>query len=470
MKVLLINPPVFIKEDRMNAIESIRNSNWPIGLAYLASVVRDMNLDIKILDAQLYDMTKHEVERRIYTYGPDVVGITATTAAIKSASIIAQSAKAIDETTVTIVGGPHMTADPHNTMRIFQQIDIGVIGDGEEIFKEIIENLMLEKEPTEVNGIIYRDGGGNIIQNPPMQLGNLDDIPFPSWDLLPPLREYRFQPATYRKHPHTYIIASRGCPYRCIFCHVSKFRSKVRYRSPQNVVDEVELLTERYGVKEIRFGDELFISNRKWVREICSLIQERGINIPWSCDVRANMITSELAYTLSRAGCWQISMGVESGVPKIIERIKKDITLEQVRNAVKYAHTSNMTVRAYFMLGFPFETREDIERTIQFAKNSDIDFSQFSYVTPFPGTELYDICLKRGDFSDPGWLEYNASVFHEPVILPDGMSKEDLKNCLKKAYREFYLRPGLWYRLIRDMKGIEDIKRYIRGISALARI
>ncbi len=470
MKILLINPPVFIKEDKRNAIERVRNSNWPIGLAYLASMVRDMDLYIEILDAQLYDMSGHEIEKRIRRYSPDVVGITATTAAIKSASIIARLVKAVNDATTTIVGGPHMTADPYTTMRMFPQIDIGVVGDGEEIFRKIIETMMHGGKPKEINGTIIRDKDGRIIQNPPMQLGSLDEIPFPSWDLLPPLKEYSFQPATYRKHPHTYVIASRGCPYRCIFCHVSSFRPKIRYRSPRNVIEEIEVLIERYGVKEIRFADELFTSNQKWVSEICSLIHERGIDIPWTCDARANHMTLELAQTLSRAGCWQISIGVESGVPKIIERIKKDITLEQVRNAVRYAHAANMTVRAYFMLGFPFETREDIEKTIQFAKNSDIDFSQFSYVTPFPGTELYDICLKRGDFRDPGWLEYNASVFHEPVILSNGMNKKELKNCLKKAYREFYLRPSLWYRLIRDTNGIEDIKRYIRGISALARI
>lgn len=470
MKLLLINPPLFLKEEERSAIERVRNSNWPIGLAYLASIVRELDLDIKILDANLYDMSKNEIERSIHDYNPDVVGITATTAAIRSASIIAHSAKMADRDTLTIVGGPHMTADPYNTMKAFPQIDIGVVGDGEEIFKNIIETLIQGRKVKGISGIIYRGDDGKIVQNPPPQLGSLDEIPFPSWDLLPPLKEYSFQPSTYKKHPHTYVTASRGCPYRCIFCHVSKFRPNIRYRSPENVVGEIEILIGQYGVKEIRFADELFTLNRKWVGEICGLIHERGLDFPWSCDARANHMTSELAHTLSGAGCWQISMGIESGSPKILERIKKDITIEQVRGAVKYAHAANMTVRAYFMLGFPFETREDIEATIQFAKDSNVDYAQFSYVTPFPGTELYDMCLKRGDFRDPGWLEYNASVFHEPVISPESISREELKIYLKRAYKEFYLRPALWYRLMKDVHSLEDIKRYMHGISALARI
>ena len=388
MKVLMIHAPIFFNPRSGITLENVSNAAPPLGLAYLASMIEN-EVDVEIIDAQ--GMSEDMIKGKLRHIHASIVGISASTASIRNAARIAGWIKEIQKETIIVVGGPHLTAAPVETMEIFHVFDIGVIGDGEIIFREIVRNVLQEKEWHSVPGIIYRDSESGLKMNQPPPPISLDEIPFPAWHLLPPFEFYRFNPSAYRRHPHCIVIASRGCPYQCIFCHAGRFRKITQYRTPRNVVDEIEFLINTYGIREIKFGDELFAINMAWVRKICEELRQRELDIIWACEARANTMTPEFAKLLKSGGCWQITIGVESGSPRILEKIKKKITLEQVRNTVRWAHAAGLAVRAFFMLGFPFEDRGDMLRTIEFAVESGVDDANFGYVVPFPGTELY--CL-----------------------------------------------------------------------------
>ncbi|MBN3038400.1 MAG: radical SAM protein [Candidatus Omnitrophica bacterium] len=463
MKTLLIHAPIFFRTDKRNLLEDIANAAPPLGLAYLASMVKD-DVDVKVIDAQ--GLTEKELKERVLQENADIVGISATSASAKNAQRIAQMAKRHNKDVLTILGGPHITAAPEESMEIFTDIDIGVIGDGESVFKELVIRHKQGQGWRNISGIVYRDGGSNLKLNQPGELMPLDEIPFPSWRLLPSFKNYSFNPSAYRRKPHCIVIASRGCPYKCIFCHVSRFRPTIRFRSPKNVADEIEYLVNNFGIKEIRFGDELFAVNKKWASQICEEIKSRKLNIVWTCEARADSMTPEFAQTLKKGGCWQITMGVESGSAQVLKKIKKGITLQQVKNTVNYAHRAGLSVRAFFMIGFPFESREDIKKTIRFAMQSGVDYASFGYVVPFPGTELYQMCMREGYFDKFGWMNFDSTL-NRPGCAPKDITEKEIRMFLKQAYRRFYFRPAYWARLAGRIRNVEDVRRVFRGAKAL---
>lgn len=464
-KILLIHPPVVLGGTDA-VIEKLHNVTAPLGLAYLGAMVEDLPVKVKILDANLFQMDLEQIAEQVVGFKPDLVGMGITTASAVSAGKIANTVREKIPKAIIVIGGPHIIATGTEVLEVFKSVDIIIPGDAEEVFRELVLTVLAKKSLGYSRGIIFRKGG-KFVKTKPMPLKPLDELPMPAWNLLPPLDKYSFQPANYRRKPQSFIVASRGCPYRCTFCHISRFRSKVRFNSPENVVMEIIVLNAEYGIKEFRFADEIFTINKEWCYEVCNRLMSTNLDISWTCDARADHMTLKLARKLKLAGCWGISIGVESGSPRILKRIKKDITLEQVRDAVKYAHQAGLFVRAFFMLGFPFETREDIEKTIAFAKSSGIDFCQFSFVIPFPGTEIYDICQRKGLFGKYGWMHYNASEYTSPVCLPEGITAEEMQGYFKRAYREFYLRPSLWLSYIKSIRSLTDIQRYYRGFKAL---
>ncbi|MFH1045786.1 MAG: radical SAM protein [Candidatus Omnitrophota bacterium] len=464
MKILLVHAPIFFNTVKRNVLEDTANAAPPLGLAYLASMVKNDSA-VEIVDAQ--GLSEEELKNKIAAAGAEIVGISATSASAQNAERIAGLAKEINPQTFTVLGGPHLTAAPEDTMELFTSLDLGVIGDGEEIFREIVRRRLQKKSCQDLAGVAYRDNG-TIKVNPPGKLLPLDELPFPAWELLPPPQRYSFNPSAYRRRPHCIVIASRGCPYQCIFCHVSRFRPTIRYRSARNIVDEIEYLMRNFGIKEVRFGDELFAVNKRWAGEVCQEIRQRKLKLIWSCEARADSMSEEFAHTLKAGGCWQITMGVESGSPVILEKIKKGISLEQVKNTIKWAHQAGLSVRAFFMLGFPFESREDLQKTINFAAGSDLDYASFGYVVPFPGTELYRLCMELGYYDKLGWRRFDSTL-HKPGCPPPGMKDEELAALLKRAYRSFYFRPRYWLKLLSGIRNSEDLRRVLRGTAALLR-
>ena len=458
MKILLVNPP-----------QATQYPQPPLGLAMVAAVLEKNGYLVKILDLPVLGFSENSLSTIIGQEKPDVVGVTAMTPTINSAVSIVEKVKECDSNITVVLGGAHATILPEETLKSVPEIDVIVRGEGEQTILELVKVLdETSGDIDQVSGITYREGAS--IKSTPLRppILELDALPFPAFHLLP-MRKYRLHPPFGRRSPVMPIITSRGCPYRCVFCSKSVFGKKYRSNSPAYVVDEIRLLNEKFGVKEIKFYDDVFTLDRKRVVALCMQLKEQGIDIPWTCETRVNLVDSELLGVMKDAGCYMIEYGVESGNQRVLNSLKKDITLEQTIRAFKLTHEAGIETVAYFMLGSPQETPETIQETIEFAKKIDPDFVQFSMTTPYPGTELYSLAVNEGHVPEK-WEDYmyaDLKSIDDSCLGNKFLSKEKLKECNKKAYTSFYLRWSYVWKRLKKTTSFGEFKTNVAGLRML---
>jgi radical SAM superfamily enzyme YgiQ (UPF0313 family) len=437
----------------------------PLGLAYLAAVLERERIDVGITDGSR-GLTLSEVVGELKAYAPNIVGISCTTPTFLDAIELGVSVRqALPQATI-VLGGAHVTAIPQEAM-LEEVFDVGVIGEGEITFLELVRAIedkggLGKVDLEQIEGLAFRRDGQVVRTTPRERVKDLDRLPHPARHLLPPLSAYRPTPASYRELPLAVMMTSRGCPYGCTFCDRGVFGNYVRGHSPEYVLDEVEELLDRYGAREIRFFDDTFTINRKRVVSICEMILERRLRFPWTCLTRVNTVDMDLLRLMKEAGCWQVLFGLESGDPGMLKRLNKGSSVEQNTRAVQWALEVGLGVRGDFIIGTPGETMESLENTLAFTKRIKLDYAHFNKFVPYPGTELYERLLGEGYQFDSRNLP--PIVDHAAVLyVPDGLTREQVKEFLDRAHREFYLRPshiirrllrtGSWYELVGQARG-----------------
>jgi len=457
-KILLVNPP-----------QATRYPQPPLGLAMVAAVLENNGYMVRILDLPALRFSENSLPGVIRQEKPNIVGITAMTPTINSAVSVAKKVKETESNIFVILGGAHATLLPEETLRNTPQIDVTVRGEGEQTTLELVK--VLEENPKRINqvlGITYREG--DCLKSNPLRppILDMDTLPFPAYHLLP-MGKYRLHPPFRRRTPVMPIITSRGCPYRCIFCSKAVFGKKYRGNSPSYIVDEIRFLNEKFRVKEVKFYDDVFTLDRKRVIAICKLLEEQGIDITWTCETRVNLVDGELLSVMKDAGCYMIEYGVESGNQGILNSLKKDITLEKTIEAFRLTHEAGIETVAYFMLGSPKETSETIRETIEFAKKIDPDFVQFSITTPYPGTELYSLALEEGYVPEKwdGYVYADLKSVNNPGFGTKTMSREELEEWNKKAYKSFYLRWNYVWKRFKKMTSLGELQTNITGLRML---
>ena len=436
----------------------------PLGLASLAAVLEKDGHQIEILDANALQLSEYDVVEKVD--GADIIGITAMTPIINSAIQIAKGIKQNNPDCTIILGGPHATTLPEETLNNASEIDIIVKGEGEETIVELCNTLEGDGHIEDVRGIVYRNNG--VIKSTPTRppIMNLDSLPFLAYHLLP-LDKYKLHPPHGREYPVMAMLASRGCPYNCIFCSKSVFGSKLRCQSPERTVSEIVYLKERFKVKEIAFYDDIFTLNKKRTVQFTKELEEQNPDIPWTCEARVNLINEEILREMKKAGCYMIAYGIESGNQMILNNLRKKITIEQIKSAIETTHKAGIQSVGYFMLGSPGETPETIRQTIDFAKSLPLDFAQFAITIPFPGTDLYNLYLDSGN-KNTKWDDFiyaNLKSSSAPVFETDALSKEDLQGWNARAYKEFYLRLSYIRKRFMGIRSIGDLKTNINGFS-----
>jgi radical SAM superfamily enzyme YgiQ (UPF0313 family) len=453
MKICLISPPY------NSAVKSVVGvSSPPLGLAYIASVLRQSH-EVKIIDSNILNYTIGDVERELRSFNPDVVGITSVTPSIYEAYKVAETAKRVSGDCKVVLGGPHASFMPRQTMEECEYIDIIVRGEGEETTRELIENIERGAPLNEVKGITFREKNEIIDAEPRPFIKNIDDIPFPSRDLLPmPL--YKFNGVKY-----TTMLTSRGCPFKCSFCSSSRlFGGYWRGRSPENVLEEMKIVYEEYGIRNIEFMDDTFTLNQERAERICDGIIKQGWDISWGASSRVDTLSKKLVEKMKKAGCWIIFLGIESGSQKILDAIGKGITLEQAKEAVKILKDAGIQVLGSFIIGFLQDTKETIKETIKFAKSLNLNYAEFSILTPYPGTPIFDYAKKHGILLTEDWSKYTAV---EPIIKIEGASEKEIKALFQKAYITFYLRPRIVMEWLKNKQfsfmksGIKAVINYL---------
>jgi len=456
LKVTLIAPP-----------QGTSYPQPPLGLVLLAAILEKNGYPVNVIDANALQLKPEDI-----TVPPDtdIVGITAMTPTIGTALKIARRVKQTNPRIKVVLGGPHVTLLPLETLESSPDIDVIVRGEADITFLDLLKAIQRDEPLNGVVNIHYRNSNGTWVTQGTTAEIVMDDLPFSAYHLLP-LKAYRPHPPHGMRLPFAAMVTSRGCPYHCAYCSKPVFGSKFRAQSAERVVAEMVYLQEKFGIKEIAFYDDSFTLDKKRVHAICALILEKKLKIAWTCETRVNLVDKELLKNMKQAGCYAIAYGIETASPEIMKTLQKDITLEQVEKAVQSHREVGLQVVGYFMLGSPGETPETIIQTVNLAKKLKLDFAQFSVTTPFPATELYDIYMK-GRQDPPQWENFiYASTGNPatPVFESDKLTREDLKMWTGRAYRLFYLRPAyIWRRLLRCASWAE-IKMNIKGLAMLLR-
>ncbi len=463
MKVLLINPPIknLITTNIPKIVDLERGYNPPLGLLYLASYVQKYtDHRIEVLDTIVEELDYSGIENRIKEINPDLVGIQAMSFTLIDAFLCARIVKRIDKHIPVVFGGPHPTIFPQETINL-KEVDYVVIGEGEVAFKELLENINNPEELRKVKGLVYKENGRIIDTGPREFMENLDAIPFPARELTP-YKEYYSLLA--KRTPVTTMITSRGCPYKCLFCDRPQLGKRFRARSAENVVDEMEECL-RLGIKEILIYDDTFTVDRERVLSICSEILKRRLKIGWDIRTRVDNVDEEMLEKLREAGCERIHYGVETSSQRILDILRKGITLEQVKDAFRLTKEAGISTLAYFMFGSPGETEEEIRDSIRLAKELKPDFVHFSITTPFPATDLYRKGLKEGVLKKDYWREFSHNPEKDfiPQVWEENLSQEELVALLKSAYRSFYVRPAYILKELTKVKSLKEFRRKIKA-------
>ncbi len=457
LNVVMINPP-----------QSTRYPQPPLGLALIAAILEKEGYPVKLLDANAVEFPPEDVIGM--AAGADVVGITAMTPTIGAALNIARHLKQANRNLTIVMGGPHATLLPEETLNSSHDIDIIVRGEADETIIELLRALEDKRPLNGIAGISFMSDDKVVHTVDRTSIVDMDSLPFPAYHLLP-WRRYRPHPPHGLAMPFAAIVTSRGCPYHCAYCSKPVFGSRFRAQSPGRVVEEMAYLKDKFGVKEIAFYDDSFTLDKKRVHAIAEKIIDTGLKLAWTCETRVNLVDRELLRHMKQAGCYAVAYGIESASPEIIKTLQKDITLEQVEEAVRDSREVGLQVIGYFMLGSPGETPETIQHTIDFAKKLKVDFAQFSVTTPFPGTELYDIYM-RDRKENPAWESFVYAGTDNPttpVFESDKLSRDDLKLWTSQAYRRFYLRPAYFWQRLRRCTSWNEIKMNVKGFGMLLR-
>jgi len=429
MKVAIIAPPYPLEEA----------PSPPLGVTYVAAAFEKAGADVKIIDYIVSRYSEEKLQRVLDTFSPDVVGITSVTMNFPAAVTIVQDVKAYDPSIITIMGGPHVSFDTVNTLTTYPAIDLIVVGEGEQTIEELVPVMKKRGDWPGIDGIAYREGDRVVKTNPRQLIADLNTLPLPARHLLP---LSRYQALGFPVS----IITSRGCPNACIFCLGRRMVGKrVRHRDASCVVDEIEHLLS-YGFTRINVADDLFTANKKKVRAVCNEIRRRGLVFSWSAFSRVNTVSTEILELMRDAGCDAVSFGIESGNPAMLKRIRKGITLDQAREAVRICKEVGILAHASFMVGLPGETRETLRDTKAFSDSLGIEFG-FHFLAPFPGTtvreeiENYDLEILTND-----WNRYDAN---SAIVRTSQLSAADMNAFVDEYDR---VTREAWERMVEGYK------------------
>jgi len=404
MKVLLVNPPIR---------EWAKPNVFPLGLGYIASVLEEKGHEVEVMDINAHRWDKQNVEEKIKDSIFDVVGIGAIITVYPYVKWLIGILKKYHPDNKIVVGGSVGTSIPHMILEK-TLADIVCIGEGELTILELLNAMKEGEDLSNVDGIWFRDKDGNVHQNKPRNaIRDLNTLPLPSWDLFPmniylenpvgaPNRNKWIDGSVDEGIPLSMnIFGTRGCPYKCTYCYHDFIGAGYRHRSPENIIAEFAILYEKYGVRYFHFVDDEFVLKKKFIYDFCEkLKKEFNGTITWGCAGRVNLVTEDLIATMSDAGCVLIGYGIESGSQKMLDIMKKGVTVEQAKTAIRLTRKYLGWADCSFMIGTPGESRKTIQETIDFCKEIDLAPEVIFFATPYPGTEFYNMAVQQGKIID----------------------------------------------------------------------
>ena len=411
MRVLLINPSLHqaTTGQYKKNVEKQRGVYPPLGLLYIAAVLKKNNHQVEIIDIDIEGKNAENKLKETYqNLNPQMIGFYAMTWTYQQAKDLAKRFKQIDSKIITVIGGPNVTCLPKYSLE-FGDFDFGVIGEGEKTIIELLNKI--EKRNNlkfnQISGLAFKQDKKIIINPARPLIRDLDTIPFPARHLLSPKKYFD---VFSRKKQFATIMATRGCPFNCIFCdRKNRMGQNWRVRSPENIYQEIKEIIDQYNIKEFMFFDDNLIVDKKWGLELCHKL--KPLKIIWECRNRVDLLDQEMLKAMKQAGCYRIRLGFESGDNRILKVLKKGITVEQSLKSAQLCKKIGIEIYGYFMIGAPTETPQTIQKTIDLALKINPSFAIFSKIILIPGSELFQYGVENNQIDNSSNSSYHNFIF-----------------------------------------------------------
>lgn len=478
MRVLVLNPPFlerFSRESRSPAVTKSGTLYYPMWLAYAAGVLEQEGFDVRLIDAPAQDYSIDDTLKEIGTFGPRLIVIDTSTPSINNDIRVLERIKTASEEVFTLLVGRHVSALPDETMAASSQIDAVAIGEYDYIVRDLAEAIKAASPLSEVRGLLWRDKGSEkCVRNEPMPLiDDLDELPFVSQVYKKHLDISKYFYG-HSRYPIVVIVTGRGCPYRCFYCCYPQtmYGHKLRLRSSENVAAEFQYISRNFPqVREIMLEDDTLTVSAKHAERVADALISVGNKIPFSANSRADIVDVDILKKLRRAGCRLLCVGYESGNQNILDNISKGLKIERAIEFSKATKRAGIMVHGCFMAGCPGETKETLEKTLEYAKKLNPDTAQFYPLMVYPGTKAYSWAKDKGyllteDYSK--WLTEEG--LHATVLERPELSSQYLLDFCDRARREFYLRPRYILRKgWQSLLSVSELKRNVKGFRNLVR-
>jgi len=457
-RVLLVTPPT-------NATKQVTPD---LGIGFLASAMRNAGYEADFIDVRRDALSRAAFIDRVKAHPYPMVGVKVFSTALAEANEVLAAIRQAAPGVKIVIGGPHPTHAPEGSLVSCPDADVAVIGEGDAAIVELARRFESGESLASVESVAYRENGA-ITVNARRSFMELDALPLPAWDLMDP-RLYRdFEDLWYFSMGDLTapVTVGRGCPFKCTFCSDFIVSGKnVRYRKVESVIAEIELLVSRYGVDEIHLTDSIFTINKKYVYEFANTLVRKNIKIHWATPygTRLDTLDADLLRAMEDSGCYGTSVGIESGTERMMRFIKKQITPQLVEEKLALIKsTTDFLVQGFFILGYPTETRETMQATIDFACRLPLDMAVFAPFRATPGTEIARYLEENEPEFKPDWVNQTVESL---LYSPRGIPAAEMEQWHRKAYRAFYFRPATAFRFLRMIRGKRELSLLARKFKS----
>ncbi len=434
--ILLVHPLGYQAAAAQRDISRKANLMPPLGLASLAAYAEQQGMKAGIIDCFARPDSDAEIVAYLREHRPAFLGLTATTSSFHDAARIAALAKAELPDLTTLVGGAHVSAVRERILELAPAIDVVVAGEGERPLVGIMERERADWK--EVPGLVYRADGAIVstgLQGPGIEL---DTLPFPAYEKLAGFPDlYRLPIFNYPRTPNTSCISSRGCPYACSYCDRSVFRRSFRYNSADYLYRHLAYLKERWHIRHINFYDDQFTFNRERVEAFCRMLIDQPLGMTFNCAVRAEHVDFPLLQLMKAAGCWMVSLGIETGDPDLLAQHRQNADLQLLAERIRDIHRAGIRTKGLLMIGLPGETEQSVRNSMDYVFSLPIDDFNLAKFTPFPGSPIYERIHELGTF-DEDWDKLDCMHLQ---FVPHGLTRERLEELFTAFYRAHFMRP-----------------------------
>ncbi|KAA3611772.1 MAG: radical SAM protein [Planctomycetota bacterium] len=456
-KLVLLNPPYERIAPGYDFVRHVTNRSPSLGLLHLAGEVRKHGWNPILLEADQQGLDAEGCARRIVEHRPRYLGITLFTVGVAAAVEVSRRVRQQLPGIRIIIGGPHVASMGLETLERHPEFDVAVLGEGEQALVELLQAWEDGKDLRQVPGLCVRDQDRLQQTGPRVNPKVLDEFADPAWDLLDDFPSgFNGAIFDFPRGPVATLAASRGCPFLCRFCDTSTFGATVRAFSPPRVFQWMKRLHQEYGIRHIQFVDDLFLASRRRATELCHLLVEAKLPLTWSCAARVDTVHPDLLALMRKAGCWEISFGLESGSNALLQQMDKSARVERSEQAIRWTAQAGIRSKGLFMLGYPGETPETMEQTRQFVRRLPLSMMNLTKFTPYPGSPIYqDLFGTR--IREQDWPRMNGMNF---LWTPENLDAKTLDRWYRKILSSFYRQPRVNLHLARI--GFRNPSHFIR--------